>query len=69
MNGRIIGQIQENTSVKDWQDVIVYTFDITPSLLSGVSNMTVSIPGTSCATHYWCDGYSIDYSELRIITE
>ena len=65
VNSQVVGQIHENKSKKAWEEVLTYTFNIDPEILNEPS-IKVTVTATSCETKTPCDGYAIDYSELRV---
>jgi hypothetical protein len=69
LDSKIVGQILENNSPNRGQETRTYVFDVNPTMLQGKSVAGITIPATSCADQSRCDGFVIDYSELRIITE
>ena len=65
VNSQVVGQIHENKSKKAWEEVLTYTLNIDPEILNEPS-IKVTVTATSCETKTPCDGYAIDYSELRV---
>lgn len=62
-DGILLGQIPTNTSENAFQEVMTYSWSVPLSLIDGGTSilLNINLPGVT-------DGYSIDYSELRIST-
>ncbi|MBT0665364.1 PEP-CTERM sorting domain-containing protein [Geobacter pelophilus] len=62
-NGTNIGQFTTNSSQNAFQEVRTFVFTVPVNLLTGFDTILLNIN-----TPEFSDGYSIDYSELRITT-
>lgn len=63
VNGVKVGEFATNTSTNAFQEVITHLFSIPEALLDGTEDILLAINDSSVT-----DGYSIDYSELRVTT-
>jgi hypothetical protein len=61
LNSVVIGQIPTNLGPNGFQEIRRYVFNVAPALLTGLSNASIDISGG--------DGYSINYSELTVVTQ
>ena len=62
-NGSLIGQIPTNTSANGFQEVKSYVYSVPLNLLTGSDTvqLNINVPTQT-------DGYSIDFSQLEIVT-
>lgn len=63
-NGTLIGAFPTNNSSEAFQEVVTHVFSVPLALLTGSDSIVLNINVPSLT-----DGYSIDFSELRIRTD
>jgi hypothetical protein len=60
VDGQVVGQIPTNSAPNAFQEIKMYSLNINPALLTGLESVVIGVSGG--------DGYSINFSELRVTT-